>query len=231
MLFLFIFSYVVQWSREWCLHWHRSLRVSLAAVRSLVEFRNVILSIQLLGKGVVVSSALLMLFGVIPYLIGLLMELTIYRLMTFGAFNFPLTSQRQLLTFQRYIVGLVCFKIWHLFVTTEGVNPHWFRVWQNARRESYLNGAYLWRSLVWPLTGKLLYMLSVPYIMGYVLLPYLGILKTKATHIIVSLSLSSYHTLNSHAILLFSFGRILFKIGSYFATLYIFFFYFNNPCC
>jgi hypothetical protein len=132
-------------------------------------------SVALMRKCVLLGSAYAMLAIVLPYLIGLLVDAVVFRVAVVAVFSVPFTLYRHFLVLQHYLFGLLCFKVWFTFVTTEGISPHWYVVWQNVRRGGYRNEVFLWREVVWPLTSRLLFMLSLPYFVGHALLPLLGL--------------------------------------------------------
>jgi MFS family permease len=135
--------------------------------------------LTLIAQSVLMTSAYVMLLVVLPYLIGLLVDAIVFRVAIVTTLSMPLTPYRHFLALQHYLFGLLCFKVWHTLVTSEGVSPHWRRVWQNFQREGYLNGIFLWREVIWPLTRTLLFMLSLPYFVGHAFLPFLGSVHPK----------------------------------------------------
>jgi E3 ubiquitin-protein ligase MARCH6 len=125
---------------------------------------------------VVKSSALLSIWiFVIPILIGLLFELLVIVPM-----RVPVDESPVFLLYQDWALGLIFLKIWTRLVMLDHMMPlvdeGWRLKFERVREDGFsrLQGLWILREIVFPITVKLLTALCIPYVLARGVFPVLG---------------------------------------------------------
>ncbi|KAM7263271.1 hypothetical protein ACFE04_000954 [Oxalis oulophora] len=125
---------------------------------------------------VVKSSALLSIWiFVIPVLIGLLFELLVIVPM-----RVPVDESPVFLLYQDWALGLIFLKIWTRLVMLDHMMPlvdeSWRLKFERVKEDGFsrLQGLWILREIVFPITVKLLTALCIPYVLARGVFPVLG---------------------------------------------------------